>query len=48
MDGEARITIGDQPQTVSKGDMLILPANISHALHAEKRFKMLLVMIRGE
>jgi len=25
-----------------------MPANISHALHAEKRFKMLLVMIRGD
>ena len=48
LDGEARITIGGQPQTVPKGDMLIMPANISHALHAEKRFKMLLVMIRGE
>lgn len=48
LDGEARITIGGQPQTVPKADMLIMPANISHALHAEKRFKMLLVMIRGE
>jgi quercetin dioxygenase-like cupin family protein len=33
---------------VGEGEMLIMPANISHALHAEKRFKMLLVMIRGE
>ena len=48
LDGEARISIGGQPLTVPKGDMLIMPANISHALHAEKRFKMLLVMIRGE
>ena len=48
LDGEARITIGGQPQTVPKADMLIMPANISHALHAEKRFKMPLVMIRGE
>lgn len=48
LDGQARITIGGQPRSVSQGEMLIMPANIPHALHAEKRFKMLLVMIRGE
>jgi len=48
LDGDAEITIGGKPQKVSKGDMLIMPANISHALHAVTRFKMLLVMIRGE
>lgn len=48
LDGQARITIGGQPRSVGAGEMLIMPANISHALHAEKRFKMLLVMIRGE
>jgi quercetin dioxygenase-like cupin family protein len=48
LDGQARITIGGQPRSVGEGEMLIMPANISHALHAEERFKMLLVMIRGE
>ena len=48
LDGEAEITIGGQPQTVSAGEMLIMPANIPHSLHARERFKMLLVMIRGE
>jgi quercetin dioxygenase-like cupin family protein len=48
MGGEAEITIGGQPQDVVSGEMLIMPANISHALHAKKPFKMLLVMIRGE
>jgi quercetin dioxygenase-like cupin family protein len=48
LDGEARITIGGEPHIVKAGEMLIMPANIAHALHAEKRFKMLLVMIRGE
>lgn len=48
LDGQARITIGGSPQNVGEGEMLIMPANISHALHAEKRFKMLLVMIRGD
>lgn len=48
LDGEARIAIGGRPRTVSAGEMLIMPAGIPHALQAEKRFKMLLVMIRGE
>jgi quercetin dioxygenase-like cupin family protein len=48
LDGEAEITIGGQPRDVVSGEMLIMPANISHALHAKTPFKMLLVMIRGE
>ncbi|RZB31173.1 MAG: hypothetical protein SRB2_04698 [Desulfobacteraceae bacterium Eth-SRB2] len=48
LDGEAEITIGGQPQNVSAGEMLIMPANIAHALQAKEPFKMLLVMIRGE
>lgn len=47
LDGAAEITIGGEPQPVSAGDMLIMPANISHALQAKERFKMLLVMIRS-
>jgi quercetin dioxygenase-like cupin family protein len=48
LDGKAEITIGGRPQTVSAGEMLIMPANISHALQATEKFKMLLVMIRGD
>lgn len=48
LDGEAEITIGGQPQIVRAGEMLIMPANISHALQANVKFKMLLIMIRGD
>ena len=48
LDGQAEITIGGNAQTVMTGEMLIMPANVSHSLHAAKRFKMLLIMIRGE
>ena len=48
LNGTAEITIGGQPQTVNAGEMLIMPANIAHALQAKKRFKMLLIMIRSE
>ena len=47
LDGTAEITIGGQPQMVNAGEMLIMPANISHAFQAAKRFKMLLIMIRS-
>jgi quercetin dioxygenase-like cupin family protein len=48
LDGEAQITIGGNAHRVVSGEMLVMPAHISHALQAEKRFKMLLIMIRGE
>ncbi len=48
LDGQAEITIGEKTSTVKAGEILIMPANISHALHAEEKFKMLLVMIRGD
>lgn len=48
LDGRAEITIGGKTNVVATGEMLIMPANIAHALHANERFKMLLVMIRGQ
>ncbi len=48
LDGEARITIGGEDRTVAAGEMIIMPAHVPHALQAEKAFKMLLVMIRGQ
>ena len=48
LDGRAEITIGGEKHNVEEGEMVIMPANIPHALHAPDRFKMLLVMIRGE
>ncbi|MBW1837582.1 MAG: cupin domain-containing protein [Deltaproteobacteria bacterium] len=47
LDGEAKITIGGKPHTVVAGEIIIMPANIPHALQAEVQFKMLLVLIRG-
>lgn len=46
LDGEAEIFIAGVVHYLQKGDMLILPANIPHALHAQQAFKMLLTMIR--
>jgi len=48
LDGKAEITVGGKANEVQQGEMLIMPANVPHALHASERFKMLLVMIKGE
>ena len=48
LDGQAEISIGGEPQMVNAGQMLIMPANVPHALQATERFKMLLIMIRSQ
>jgi quercetin dioxygenase-like cupin family protein len=47
LEGKAEITIGGDPHTVEAGQMLIMPADVPHALNAAEQFKMLLIMIRG-
>lgn len=47
LEGDAEITIAGTPLTVSAGQMLLMPANRPHAVHARTRFKMLLTMIRS-
>ena len=46
LEGKATITIDGKTQEVSAGNLVIMPANVPHALKAEERFKMLLIMIR--
>lgn len=48
LDGEAEITIAGKLHHLKKGDCIIMPANIPHALKAVERFKMLLIMTRQE
>jgi quercetin dioxygenase-like cupin family protein len=48
LDGQAKIFVSGKPHILKKGQMMIMPANKPHALSAIKKFKMLLVMIRGE
>ena len=47
VDGFAQLTIGGQGVRVSAGDIIIMPANVPHAVAAEEKFKMLLTMIRA-
>ena len=48
IEGEATLVIGGKTLSVKTGEMVIMPANVPHAVQADKRFKMLLVMIREE
>ncbi|MGO9566435.1 MAG: cupin domain-containing protein [Desulfomonilaceae bacterium] len=47
LDGEASITIGGKEIVVKAGEVVAMPANVTHGLHAVQRFKMLLVVIKG-
>ena len=46
LEGKATITVGGKAHEVGAGEVLLLPANIPHALKAPEPFKMLLTMIR--
>ena len=45
LDGEAEITIGEEVFNVTKGETIVMPAGIPHALLAKEQFKMLLVVV---
>jgi quercetin dioxygenase-like cupin family protein len=47
LDGEAELTIGGSKVVAKTGQLVVMPANIPHALRAVKRFKMLLTMLRA-
>lgn len=48
LDGEARITIDDQPFILKQGETIVMPARHPHALFAVEPFKMLLTVIFPE
>jgi quercetin dioxygenase-like cupin family protein len=47
LDGAAEITVGGTPHDLRAGEMILMPANVPHALKANERFKMALTMIRS-
>ncbi|MFB3890592.1 MAG: cupin domain-containing protein [Phycisphaerae bacterium] len=48
LDGQAELTIGGKPVPASAGQVVIMPANVPHAVRARRRFKMLLTMVRSQ
>jgi quercetin dioxygenase-like cupin family protein len=45
MDGQAEITIGEEKFNLTKGQTIVMPANVPHGLEAIERFKMLLIVV---
>ena len=48
VDGDAEVTVGGKSHLVHTGEVILLPAGVSHALVAPHRFKMLLTMIEAD
>jgi quercetin dioxygenase-like cupin family protein len=46
LDGRATLTIGGKPVEAIAGDLVLMPANVPHAVKATDRMKMLLTMFR--
>ncbi|MCX9011554.1 MAG: cupin domain-containing protein [Candidatus Methanoperedens sp.] len=47
IDGEGQFIIGGEEHNVKAGQLIIMPANVPHAVRAKQRFKMLLTMLRA-
>ncbi len=47
LEGSGTITINKKPYKVEDGQLIILPANIPHAVEADEKFKILLTMIKA-
>ena len=47
IEGTAEVTLAGEQHKVHVGDLIILPASIPHAVHAEESFKMILTMIHS-
>ncbi|MEE4176338.1 MAG: cupin domain-containing protein [Bacteroides sp.] len=48
LEGKAEVIIDQQPFHLDAGQTIIMPANVTHAVNAIERFKMLLTMIKGQ
>jgi len=44
LDGKGKITIDEKEYIINKGEVIIMPAGIPHAVYAEEKFKMLLTV----
>ena len=45
LDGTGRFTIGEEEFLIKKGETVIMPNNVAHAVYGEEQFKMLLTVI---
>jgi quercetin dioxygenase-like cupin family protein len=45
LDGTGKFTVGDEAFFLTKGETLVMPNHVSHAVYGEEQFKMLLTVI---
>ena len=48
LDGRATVTVGGNAHSIAAAQIIRLPASVPHAVQAEEKFKMMLVMIRSQ
>jgi quercetin dioxygenase-like cupin family protein len=47
IEGKGSFIIGGEEHNLKEGELIIMPANVPHAVKAVQRFKMLLIMLRA-
>ena len=47
IEGGVEISIADATHRLAAGDVIIMPANVPHAVRAVERFKMVLIMLKA-
>jgi quercetin dioxygenase-like cupin family protein len=47
IEGKGHFVIGGEDHNLTEGQLIIMPANVPHAVRADQKFKMLLIMLRA-
>jgi len=47
IDGEVEVVISGKKHHLATGEMILMPANVPHAVKAIEKFKMMLIMIKS-
>lgn len=47
LDGEVEVLISGKKYHLTTGEMILMPANVPHAVKAVEKFKMMLIMIKA-
>jgi quercetin dioxygenase-like cupin family protein len=47
LEGKAEVSIDGKKHVLEEGEIILMPADIPHALHAAEAFKMCLTMLKG-
>ncbi len=48
LDGEALITVGGKEVVAKAGEVVVMPMDVPHAVHASQRFKMLVTLVKKD